>query len=229
MDTLVVVGKKVYSGGDKRIIVSDFTKGEVLHVITRDSGEIPTLLHKDGDIYCGSANGSVRTYGITHNPKQMKLAKTVWEHSRTIRQIIFSLPSVGPCQIHGIDNHVCVFYTASEDRSIKAYNLLSFKPVASVTNPTLRSSTIQALTQSDRHLFAGTTSGTVLVLSKYNTCEREDIHACNTPGAIKSYCLQQTLCLPVMYMKSLNNCICTRSELVLRIAYFFVLIRLIFF
>ena len=213
MDTLVVVGKKVYSGGDKRMIVSDFMTGDVLHVITRDSGDIPTLLHKDGDIYCGSANGSVRTYGITHNPKQMKLSKTVWEHSRTVRQIIFGLPSIGPCSIHGIDNHVCVFYSASEDRTIRVYNLVSFKPVASVTNSTLRSATIQALTQSDRHLFAGTTTGTVLVFSKYNICERDDIHACNTPGAVKSYCLQQTLCLPVMYMKSCNKCVCTRLEL----------------
>lgn len=60
----------------------------------------------------------------------------------------------------------------------------------------LRSCTFTKLTQSDRHLFVGTTTASIAVFSKYNFCEREDIHLCHLPNADKAYCLQVTLKLP---------------------------------
>jgi hypothetical protein len=35
-----------------------------------------------------------------------------------------------------------------------------------------------------------------MVFSKFNICERGDVHACNNPGAKKAHCLQVTLKLP---------------------------------
>jgi len=40
----------------------------------------------------------------------------MWEHSRSIAHVLPGLPSVGICPLHGIDNHICTMYTASEDR-----------------------------------------------------------------------------------------------------------------
>lgn len=40
----------------------------------------------------------------------------MWEHSRSISHVLPGLRSVGICPLHGIDNHICTMYTASEDR-----------------------------------------------------------------------------------------------------------------
>ncbi len=40
----------------------------------------------------------------------------MWEHTRSISDLITSLPTIGICPMHGIENHVCCMYTASEDR-----------------------------------------------------------------------------------------------------------------
>lgn len=41
---------------------------------------------------------------------------TMWEHSRRITQVLMEFPAIGLCEMHGIDDHVCLMYTASEDR-----------------------------------------------------------------------------------------------------------------
>jgi hypothetical protein len=41
---------------------------------------------------------------------------TMWEHSRSVTQVIPGLRSPGICAMHGIDKHVCTLYTSSEDR-----------------------------------------------------------------------------------------------------------------
>ena len=38
------------------------------------------------------------------------------------------------------------------------------------------------------------------VFTKFNECERDDVHDCSTPKTNKSYCLQVTLKLPPKYM-----------------------------
>ena len=58
------------------------------------------------------------------------------------------------------------------------------------------------MTQSGRHIFAGTSAAQVCVMTKFDQCERDDVHGCNTPGADKSYCLQVTLKLPPLLMTS---------------------------
>ncbi len=40
----------------------------------------------------------------------------MWDHTRTITQLMAGLPSAGVCAMHGITDHVCSMYTASEDR-----------------------------------------------------------------------------------------------------------------
>jgi hypothetical protein len=65
------------------------------------------------------------------------------------------------------------------------------------------------MSQNARHLFCGTTGSTVCVFTKYDVCERDDIHACSTPGSNKAYCLQVSLKLPPMKMPSNNPTIVT--------------------
>ena len=166
----------------------------------------------DGLLYAASSNGSVRNYMLSHNPKSIKLQQTFWDHSRAVNTVMFSLASEGPCRMHGIIGHICYLYTCSEDRYIKVWSVEKAKLVASVTHPQLRRLSFVCMTQSVRHLFCGTTGSTVCVFSKYNECERDDIHACNMPNANKCYCLQVSLKLPPMKMPSQNPTIVTQVK-----------------
>jgi hypothetical protein len=68
----------------------------------------------------------------------------------------------------------------------------------------LRTSTFTRLAQTQRHLFVGTSTASIAVFSKYNHCEREDIHGCSVHGADQSYCLQVSLKLPERQLESGN-------------------------
>lgn len=172
VDSVLVVGKFVYSGGDRRVIVSDYRTGEICSTITRDSGNIPVLFEKDQEIFICSTNGSIRTYALTHSGQNIKMVflnilsaillwcvytkqhtnlpcvctqtpmllplphinpaihsqplfpitssmyqcATMWDHSRSISHVLPGLRSVGICAMHGMNNHICSMYTASEDR-----------------------------------------------------------------------------------------------------------------
>ena len=83
-----------------------------------------------------------------------------------------------PYLYSGIMDHVCYLYTSSEDRYFKVWNLDKSKLVASVSNPQLRRTSIQCMSQSERHLFCGTTGSNICVFTKFDDCERDDIHAC---------------------------------------------------
>jgi len=72
---VLVAGKFVYSGGDRRVIVSDFRTGEICSTITRDSGNIPFLFEKDQEIFICSTNGSIRTYMLTHTGQNIKMVR----------------------------------------------------------------------------------------------------------------------------------------------------------
>ena len=202
VDSILVKGSKVYTGGDRRIIASDFNSGETLSVITRDSGSIPYLFEKDFDLFMSSSNGSIRTYSLTHTGKNIKMDKTLWEHSRAVKHLITGLPSVGICEMHGMENHICTMYTASEDRTIKLWNMTKLKAIRSISARALRAATFTRLAQSDRHLFAGTSNAMVAVFSKNNICERDDVHTCYIPDKDQSYCLQITLKLPPITLPS---------------------------
>lgn len=202
VDSVLICGDKVYSGGDRRVLASDYAAGEVLSVITRDSGSIPYLFEFEQDLYMSSSNGSIRTYNLTHTGKNIKMDKTLWEHSRAVNHLITGLPSVGICEMHGIEGHICTMYTASEDRTIKLWNFVKLKAIRSISAKALRTTTFTRLAQSDRHLFAGTTSAMVAVFCKHNHCERDDVHTCYIPDKDQSYCLQLTLKLPPISMDS---------------------------
>ena len=73
MDSVICVGDKLYSGGDKRIMVSDIYTGQVLHQVTRDTGSIPLLDKFENSLICCSASGAIRFFGLVFNVKRMKL------------------------------------------------------------------------------------------------------------------------------------------------------------
>jgi WD40 repeat protein len=177
-DSILRIGDKVYSGGDRRVYVSDAFTGEKLHMMTRDTGLIPTLLKVDDTIFCCSNQGAVRVFNIMHNVKRIYLDLTMWEHSRRITELLFEKPSVGNCEIHGIEDHVCRMYTVSEDRMIVVWDTNKHCPVKSIKPRLLKDNIINSITMTDRHFFCGTSGGTIQVFSKLNVCEREDIHNC---------------------------------------------------
>ena len=137
-------------------------------------------------------------------------------HSKAINSVLKSTPSIDRCRAHKIKEHVCHLYSASDDRSIRVWDLYDGRQCACVTPPGLREATFRCLGQSERHLFAGTTAASVMVFSKHNFCERKDVHMCNMPKADKTYCLQATLKLPKVKLASGNlpsvNCIATATN-----------------
>ena len=177
-DSILRIGDKVYSGGDRRVYVSDANTGEVLHMMTRDTGSIPTLIKVDETIYCCSNQGAIRVFNLMHNVKRIYLDMTMWEHSRRITEILFEKRSVGNCELHGIEDHVCRMYTVSEDRMIVVWDTNKHCPVKSIKPRLLKDNVINSITMTDRHFICGTSAGTIQVYSKTDVCERTDIHNC---------------------------------------------------
>jgi hypothetical protein len=173
---------RVYSGGDRRILASDINEGRVLALITRDSGDITGVGERGNELFVASATGAVRTYMLNFNPAAIKLNKTMWDHSKGITDMLASLPTVGPCPQHGVAGHTCFLYTASEDRSIRVWNIDTYRPYRAIIPPSLRRTSFTCISQSGRHLFAGTSAACVMVFTKFEECERDDVHACSTPG-----------------------------------------------
>lgn len=122
VDSVLVHKQFVYSGGDHCVMVSNILNGERQSIVTRDSGDITKLFLKNDELYACSSNGSVRSYALTHTGKGLQLTATMWDHTRAVADLLPSLPSHGPCDVHSIDNHVCFLYTASEDRTIKMWD-----------------------------------------------------------------------------------------------------------
>lgn len=73
VDSVLVRGSFVYSGGDRRVLCSDFASGTVTSTVTRDSGNIPCLFEKDAELFICSTNGSIRTYALTHTGQNIKM------------------------------------------------------------------------------------------------------------------------------------------------------------
>lgn len=59
------------SAGDRRVLISNSATGQVLQVVTRDSGKLPHLLYHDTELYASSSNGSVRSYTVPHDLKRI--------------------------------------------------------------------------------------------------------------------------------------------------------------
>jgi len=133
----------------------------ILAKVTRDTGIIPLLVHMDDTILCCSSNGAIRIFNLMHNVKRIQLKLTMWEHAKRVTHILLGDRSIGNCERHGVENHICHIYTASEDRSIRVWDMNSNLPIKTVKSRMIRRHTVQCLTKSNRHLMAGTTGGTV--------------------------------------------------------------------
>lgn len=81
---------------------------------------------------------------------------------------------------------------------------MTYRPIRTIESKIIRRSSFQCMTQSWKHLIAGTSEATLFVFSKTNECHRTDIHSCSTPGADKLGCLQVTLRLPPVKTESGN-------------------------
>lgn len=75
VDSVLIKDNKIYSGGDRRIYVSSIQTGEILSLITRDSGNITKLFEKEYELFSCSSNGSIRTFALTHNGQNIKMVK----------------------------------------------------------------------------------------------------------------------------------------------------------
>lgn len=75
VDSILIKDNKIYSGGDRRIFVSNYYTNEILSLITRDSGEISKLFEKDYELFTCSSNGSIRSFALTHNGQNIKMVR----------------------------------------------------------------------------------------------------------------------------------------------------------
>eukprot|EP01041_Mallomonas_annulata_P004093 gene4093-8140_t len=195
-DAILLSDKRIFSGGDKRLIASDIYTGEVLQMLARDTANITQLMAFNANLICCSSNGSIRFLPFNHDIRRMKQEHAVWEHHGSIKRMVLSTSIAGVCDKHGMENHSCLLYTASEDRRIGVWDSTNGHLVTMIDNHSIRKHTYQSLTQSDYHLIAGTSGGLIMIFSKFNYCEREDTHACSAIGADKTHCLQVCLRLP---------------------------------
>jgi WD40 repeat protein len=205
VENVLIYENLAFSAGDRRIHASDFRNGKTLATVARTAGEIPSLVQFHDEMYYADVNGAIKSSMISHDPKNMLPGKTLWDHTRSVTKIMWNLPTIGMCSMHGIIDHVCTMFTCSEDRSIRVWNTTTYECLKVLDSKTLRSSSFLSMTQSGRHLFIGTTNARIAVFSKHNCCDRDDIHACSTPGTDKSYCLQITLKLPESKLASGNQ------------------------
>jgi hypothetical protein len=60
----------------------------------------------------------------------------MWNHSRSVKRVVFELPAVHACERHGIQHHVCDFYTCSEDRTIKMWDMVKYVHTQSISSDT---------------------------------------------------------------------------------------------
>ena len=73
VDAVLVVDRKAYSGGDRRVFASDLESGQVISMVMRDSGDICFLSENDHELFCCSSNGSIRSFLLTHDHKNAQL------------------------------------------------------------------------------------------------------------------------------------------------------------
>lgn len=88
MDSVLVKYPMVYSGGERRLIVSNIDTGELLSIITRDSGEITELFISGGELYSCSSNGSIRTFEMTHTGTNIKMVMPFFDLSLCVYKVL---------------------------------------------------------------------------------------------------------------------------------------------
>lgn len=95
--------------------------------------------------------------------------------------------------MHGVVNHVCLLYTASDDRQILIWDSVTRKRLGKIEPPNKQCGTMRSMTLSDRHLFVGASNGLIYIYPFEKTCERPDRHECSLATGPKRFCLQHQM------------------------------------
>ncbi|GMH65774.1 hypothetical protein TrRE_jg620, partial [Triparma retinervis] len=165
----------------------------LLHTPIRDTALIPMICKANQSLYSAASNGAVREWVLAHNIKNIKFSGAMWEHSGWINDICCSAPTPGTCSMHGVVNHVCLLYTASDDRCVYVWDSVSRKRLGKIQPPNKTCGTMRKMALSDRHLFVGSSNGIIYVYPFEKTCERPDRHECSLAAGPKRFCLQTQL------------------------------------
>jgi WD40 repeat protein len=165
----------------------------LLHTPIRDTALIPMVCKANQSLYSAASNGAVREWVLAHNIKNIKFSGAMWEHSGWINDICCSAPTPGTCSMHGVVNHVCLLYTASDDRCIYVWDAVSRKRMGKIQPPNKTCGTMRKMALSERHLFVGSSNGIIYVYPFEKTCERPDRHECSLETGPKRFCLQTQL------------------------------------
>jgi hypothetical protein len=72
---------------------------------------------------------------LAHNIHNIKFSGAMWEHSGWVNQICPSAQTPGTCHMHGVVNHVCLLYTASDDRQILVWDSVTRKRLGKIEPP----------------------------------------------------------------------------------------------
>ena len=154
------------------------------------------LLVQDGRgddvLWTGSSSGHIRRWSTHRGYSHLSLKSSSPEHRCWINDMILSY---SPLETHSdtTQQHPAVVFTGSDDRSILIWDSCTGNLLHRIN--TRGFCTIQSLACSDRHLFAGTSTGVVQVFSLDCVCERVDPHLCTErfPDEPGRYCLQTEL------------------------------------
>ncbi|GMI09685.1 hypothetical protein TrLO_g5294 [Triparma laevis f. longispina] len=209
IESLFVYRDRIYTAGTKVVKVWGKTKdfnGQVvyeedtgmeryslLHTPVRDTAIIPGIIKANQVMYSGASNGAVREWVLAHNIKNIKFSGAMWEHSGWVNDICPSHATPGTCSMHGVINHVCLLYTASDDRSILVWDTVTRKRLGRIQPPNQTCGTMRKMALSDRHLFVGSSNGIIYVYPFEKTCERPDRHECSLAAGPIRFCLQTQL------------------------------------
>lgn len=157
---------------------------------------VPSTKSHAFELYTASEHGTMRkwmldfstcaTAGAEATVHTSHLA-VMQGHSSRINSIRLSSPQCGPegirtcCQLHGLPDHQCHLYSASDDRTVVVWDTASHRVVSRIsTLATMGCSTPRSIAFTDVHLFMGTSEGTVAAYSiDGKTCHRSDRHECS--------------------------------------------------
>jgi WD40 repeat protein len=209
IEDMFVNRHRIYSAGTKMVrvwgIAKDYSgqqlfeedtgmeKYNLLHTPVRDTAIIPKVMKANQSMYSAASNGAVREWVLAHNIHNIKFSGAMWEHSGWVNCVCPSAQTPGTCAMHGVVNHVCLLYTASDDRQVLVWDSVTRKRLGKIEPPNKQCGTMRSMALSDRHLFIGSSNGVIYIYPFEKTCERPDRHECSLATGPKRFCLQTQL------------------------------------